>query len=62
MLNDRGRGHVGLRCSNAEGELLELSARDGEYLVTTMPFKGPAFFLSVMARTTLPDAEPPATT
>jgi uncharacterized protein (DUF885 family) len=42
--------------SNAEAELLELAARESEYLVTTMPFKGPALFLSIVGRTTLPDA------
>ena len=42
--------------SSAEGELLELAARESEHVVTRMPFRGPAFFLSVIARTTLPDA------
>jgi uncharacterized protein (DUF885 family) len=55
-LDDADVVTLGCIRSNAEEELLELAAHEGDYLVTAMPFKGPAFFLSVVARTTLPDA------
>ncbi len=56
MLNDADAVTLGCIRSNAEAELFELAAREGDHLVTTMPFKGPAFFLGVAARATLPDA------
>jgi uncharacterized protein (DUF885 family) len=56
MLNDADAVTLGCLRSNAEAELFELAAREGDHLVTTMPFKGPAFFLGVAARASLPDA------
>jgi uncharacterized protein (DUF885 family) len=57
MLNDADAVTLGCIRSNAEAELFELAAREGDHLVTTMAFKGPAFFLGVAARTSLPDAQ-----
>lgn len=56
-LEDADAITLGCVRSYAEGELLELAARESEYLVTTMAFKGPALFLSVVGRTSLPDGQ-----
>jgi uncharacterized protein (DUF885 family) len=56
-LEDADAITLGCVRSYAEGELLELAARESEYLVTTMAFKGPALFLSIVGRTRLPDAQ-----